>query len=371
MPAFRESDDKVMQLLHACGHNHAERVTQLIEAGVDVNARDGDGETPLMWAAEEGARRSVETLIRLGADVNAQSGSGGTALRWAAQYGHVTVVRILLKAGADPELRNIWGQTPLITAALLGQLAVVRALVRAGARTDARDIDGMSALDCAKREGLADVVAYLSERELFDEYLCLSEAYDFEGPTPDVRARWLEVWRAYIEVDTYESLAIDVVGNFADLGWRIAAADGDFGAASDRLDRFFGHPDVANAEPSLCVTLSCARSVSLLYTGNEAAAGLLYQTLLGDERSIVNKTALLLGISRLYAYCVRRNPDHSASKELTEVVKTIAVRRRLPIRAYGRLSIEASYGELCHVLRETYPPEYREDAREAAGAGPW
>ena len=74
-------------------------VEAALDAGADVNARDGDGITPLMHAAR-GDRPEianpgptdhpevVELLIKRGADVNAKTDSGFVALFWAARYGH-------------------------------------------------------------------------------------------------------------------------------------------------------------------------------------------------------------------------------------------------------------------------------------------
>ena len=47
-----------------------EAVKRDLAAGVDVNAKDKYGWTPLHWAAREGHKKIVELLIDKGADVN-------------------------------------------------------------------------------------------------------------------------------------------------------------------------------------------------------------------------------------------------------------------------------------------------------------
>jgi ankyrin repeat protein len=42
----------------------------------------------------------VKVLIDAGADVNAKNKDGKTALMWAARYGHTEVAEILKQAGA-------------------------------------------------------------------------------------------------------------------------------------------------------------------------------------------------------------------------------------------------------------------------------
>jgi ankyrin repeat protein len=58
-------------------------VQGLIEAGVDVNAMDKNGNTALMCALYIGHTEIVELLISKGADVNAQNDYGYTALKTA------------------------------------------------------------------------------------------------------------------------------------------------------------------------------------------------------------------------------------------------------------------------------------------------
>ncbi|MBC8245718.1 MAG: ankyrin repeat domain-containing protein, partial [Verrucomicrobia bacterium] len=59
---------------------HIEAVKQHLEAGTDVNAKDGGGWTPLHHAVEAGHKEIAELLIANGADVNAKDKLGWTPL---------------------------------------------------------------------------------------------------------------------------------------------------------------------------------------------------------------------------------------------------------------------------------------------------
>jgi Ankyrin repeats (3 copies) len=73
----------------------------LIAAGANVNAGGHDGLTPLMLAASNGRAEVVRVLIRHGAEVNAfNDAERGTALSLAVRNGHDDVARILREAGA-------------------------------------------------------------------------------------------------------------------------------------------------------------------------------------------------------------------------------------------------------------------------------
>lgn len=89
----------------------------LVEIGVDVNAVDREGRTPLHWAAWR-EERCVESLVELGADVAAVNRRGETALHVAVfEKGEVEVVRevcrILVDAEVDRGVRDRQERTAL------------------------------------------------------------------------------------------------------------------------------------------------------------------------------------------------------------------------------------------------------------------
>ena len=91
------------------------RVYELIELGSpkSVNARDGDGWTPLIRVSFRGRAGIVKALLAAGADVNAATNGGWTALISACYWGHLEIARLLIAAKALVNVRTVDRLTPL------------------------------------------------------------------------------------------------------------------------------------------------------------------------------------------------------------------------------------------------------------------
>jgi hypothetical protein len=72
--------DRNADLFAACQAGDVDRIKILLDRGADVNARNRNGETPIMVAAGLLYPDAVRLLIARGADVNAENSRGDTAL---------------------------------------------------------------------------------------------------------------------------------------------------------------------------------------------------------------------------------------------------------------------------------------------------
>jgi ankyrin repeat protein len=137
---------KATALITACTYGRVEASQVLLDKGAEVNAKDADGWTALMWASSVGV---VDVLLRRGANVNARTTQGETALmiRAYSRYS-VQIVRLLLDNGADVNAKDsVRGNTALIRACSSGNIEVVRMLLEKGADLNAQAMDGRTALN--------------------------------------------------------------------------------------------------------------------------------------------------------------------------------------------------------------------------------
>ena len=133
-----------------CCDNHAMR--QLIAHGVDINhvfkqqAHQRHGQTPLIIAVSKNCREIVTQLLQAGADLNHEDLWGETALFVAIRRGKLPMVRHLVDAGCLVDHQNQRGETALSVAVQCGRRDLVEYLLNVGASVDTVDNTGSTPL---------------------------------------------------------------------------------------------------------------------------------------------------------------------------------------------------------------------------------
>jgi ankyrin repeat protein len=125
-----------------------------------VNTRDvTSGETALHIVT---ARRDLTWLTYLagrGANVNARDGQGRTPLQVATNLGWRDGVDLLLSRKANTEVANDAGETPLISAVHRRDVEMTKLLLQAGSDPDRSDNSGRSARDYATLDQSSAILA--------------------------------------------------------------------------------------------------------------------------------------------------------------------------------------------------------------------
>ena len=122
-------------LFQATKDGDFDQCQKLIEDGADVNRKDDDGATCLIFAAMRGWLAISELLVDNSAEVDVQDAkSGWTALMQATYYGHKSIARLLIDSGADISLQASNSCTAFDIASIIGDTEVVRLLAQASMR---------------------------------------------------------------------------------------------------------------------------------------------------------------------------------------------------------------------------------------------
>lgn len=124
-------------------------------SGVDINARDSEGNTALIISAESQNHEISRLLLRHNADVNAKNKDGCTALivylLQGRYHGKVDfeLLKLLINAGADVNEGNYYDSKALILAFNNFDQCALQLLLDAGADPNARGEDGQTCLHYA------------------------------------------------------------------------------------------------------------------------------------------------------------------------------------------------------------------------------
>jgi ankyrin repeat protein len=159
--AVKHRSRDVVRVLRSCGYrpetvrdaacemliNHLreiETVEWLASEGVDIDATDESGETPLMWAVNDGFVELTAAFLRLGADPNRRDANGKSVVYWALDvhdgvHDALPLLRLLIEAGVDLS-------AALRDAISVGHEAAVEHVLAYGLDINATDDNGHSFL---------------------------------------------------------------------------------------------------------------------------------------------------------------------------------------------------------------------------------
>ncbi|MCL7035158.1 hypothetical protein MKW94_008251, partial [Papaver nudicaule] len=104
----------------------------LEEMKVDIDVKDGSGQTPLSCAAREGRLAAVEYLIQMGANPEITDDSNASPLHAAAVKGHKDILPLLLSKGINVDVMSDYGAA-LHLAVASGHHETVKVLLDHGA----------------------------------------------------------------------------------------------------------------------------------------------------------------------------------------------------------------------------------------------
>ena len=183
-------------------HATVEVVDLLVQAGMCVDVRDSDQQTPLLNAVFWHHTARAKRLIEHGADVNARNiSSQDNTIHFAVSYSHHEIILALLAHGVDYVITNICSRNIAHMAAIFADTETLNMLTDCkltGLDLSLRDVDGKTPAD------------HLAEREVFGESeIGIHEV--FEAFTRPVAPRRQEIWIYFKSCSMFSSLQISTI----------------------------------------------------------------------------------------------------------------------------------------------------------------
>ena len=131
-------------LFAAVNNAHYECVEILLNNGVDVNTRDGNGMTGLMKSAMNGYAELMNLFIQKGADLSMTDNSGRNFLHYVAWFGKVNAPNLMAHRPVY-DAQDDLGMTPLHIACLHKRKDLIKSFVLGGSDLTKEDNDGRTA----------------------------------------------------------------------------------------------------------------------------------------------------------------------------------------------------------------------------------
>lgn len=114
-----------MATLIAAEDGDIQELSRLMDAGIDINHGNSDGDTPLKIATIIGRLDVVEFILKSRGDSDVMDCNGNTPLMFTSDP---QIARKLIDYGANVNLTNKHGWTPLMIAEYLGNIEMIRIL---------------------------------------------------------------------------------------------------------------------------------------------------------------------------------------------------------------------------------------------------
>jgi ankyrin repeat protein len=226
VPATFGNNPSNMTALHmASSTNQIELAAALVRHGADVNAQDGDGQTPILRACQDRHGDIVEMLLDNGGDAGISSNAGCTPLIMLAEPMPEEEEEDWEKGDA----KNDWGKDAQLASTFLS----------AGVAVDVGDEDGMTALMSAARhahlelattllvEGKANVNAMDGNGETAIFYAiqgvcCIREEKPFDAMRVDLATASRSMQTIHLLVQHGANVDDDIKNSDGDSSWELA-----------------------------------------------------------------------------------------------------------------------------------------------------
>jgi ankyrin repeat protein len=148
----------------AISKNNIELLKAAANKGANLDIKDEDDQTPLIWAISKNNPEIALALINKGADLDIKDKDGHTPLHWATSTNNPEIAFTLIENGANPDIQDSKGHTPLYLAILHGNNDLVNALIDSSNNINICREDGVTPLHVAAKKENNEIIATLIEK---------------------------------------------------------------------------------------------------------------------------------------------------------------------------------------------------------------
>ena len=171
-------DYSTSSFIKAVENNDVVVAKLFIEAGMSVNAINGNGETPLIIAAKNSSEELVKFILaQKEVDINAVDKNGQNALFAAVVGKQKSIIDILTEHGADWQKKDAVGMNILHFATIKNNSEVVKLAIKKGVDVNKKTDNQKTALQLAQENNNIQLVELLKENGAKEEVIDLTGSW--------------------------------------------------------------------------------------------------------------------------------------------------------------------------------------------------
>lgn len=153
-------------LHYAAEWNLNDALLALIQKGANVNAVNSNGESALFSAVKADSPATINLLVENGIITDTRSNltrdhMGNTPLHYAVKWNSLEAAKSVISLGFDVNAQNLAGKTSLSDAARSGKMEMAQLLLNFGADVNAADVSGRTVLIDAIHSGNENMIDIL------------------------------------------------------------------------------------------------------------------------------------------------------------------------------------------------------------------
>ena len=356
--------------MSACRHGYHQVVELLLSKNSDINIRNNDGWTVLMFASHIGYHQVFELLLSKDPDIKIQDNDGWAVLMHACLYGHLQVVEVLLCKVPNFDIQNNDGVTALMFASANGNHQVVELLLSRDTDINIQDKNGWTALMHASGYGPHQVVELLLSR---DTNINIQSKKLYFLMKNIISAFTIACYNGRSSVMIVFSKKLETLSN-DERELLVAAAEGDIGTLVSMLFEVGMSPDtplVGGITP-LMIAASCGH-IDIVDTLIQAGADVnktndkgktALDILLGKKEEGTSSYIIDLLITNGASTAAQTNPTQSLFKEIFSPSSNISLIRSMTETSTETVERPAQINEPAHKVQELSENELTQYAQQ-------
>lgn len=202
---------------------------------------------------------------------------------------------------------------------------------------------------------------YITNGKLHEEIMSIAQQIEVQQRSEDSRRQWEALLQRFLTTDetgvaSLSNLDMNSVSYLTHAGWRLQMQYGNYARASQLLDLYFDHPDIAQVEEGSQAMMVVHHAMSHLCAGETIEAlRLIRATFQTNDRKTLKFRIRTVVYGLTFYYLPVQDRNAVVSPELIDLANEMSRLWKNKQRPPGLLAAGATFGQLSDFLNSNIP----------------